>query len=753
MTLSLKTKVTLFIAAAVIVASAVSTTLSLRAHWRSVDREVEARGIALAEALARAVDGSLAAENLNLIKQVEDIVHTSDVVLTQVFSPIWLAEGAVPVEQLDLPPAPEAVEYFLSRPPGGPDHFIHRDGPWTDIYNEVVLDTHDPRIDRRIMIGYVRLRISPERTTSLVAESLSTNIIAAVLLTAFTIFLLNSLIHRYLLRPLLDLHRSVSRHREGELPDPVPVTGRDEIGELSAEFNHMLAAVGDRERQLAEEKERLSVTLRSIGDGVIVTDTSCAITLMNKMAELHTGWPSEKAAGRPIDEVLRLTDERTGEPRPSPAGEAIRTGGIVGLPERTTLTRRNGSIIFVEDSAAPVRDRESRIIGTVTVFRDVTEERRVKEELIKAEKLQSVGILAGGLAHDFNNLLTSIMGNISLARMYLPPDDRAAERLTEAESASRRATELTRQLLTFSRGGDPVKQTASIAEIVRESSRFTLAGASVAADLKIPADAWTVDVDAGQMNQVFNNLFINAVHAMPGGGRVTVTVENTVLGDADIPTLTGGAYVRIAVADTGTGIPEEHLARIFDPYFTTKQQGSGLGLASVYSIMRKHGGHITVHSRPGEGTQFTLYLPATPGKQAASRAAETDIHRGQGRILVMDDEKIVRDIAGAMLAELGYEVGFAADGREALKQYCLARKSGMPYRAVIMDLTIPGGVGGREALQLLLSEDPGARAIVSSGYSNDPVMANYRQYGFRGMIVKPYSMTAFCKTLREVLEQ
>lgn len=751
MNISLKTKVTAFVALAVLAIGAVSTFLFFSAYKRGLEREVLARGIALSEALARALDDGLAAEDLNLIKQVEDIVHTDDVVLAQVFSSLWLGVASVPVDDLHVPPSPAAIEYFKEATEVN-GHYYEQEGRWINVYAPVFLDPHDSRISGKILIGYVRLRISTEPVRRMIGEALAANILVAALLTVVAVLLLDTIIARSVLTPILKLHASVSRHREGEFPESVPVSSADEIGELSSEFNRMGRALREREERLAEEKERLAVTLRSIGDGVIVTDIDGIITLMNRVAEQHTGWAARDASGRRLAEVFHIINEKTRERCENPVERVISSGLIVGLANHTALIRKDGTEIIIEDSAAPIRDRESRTIGVVLVFRDATAKRRTEEELLKVEKLQSVGLLAGGLAHDFNNLLTAIAGNISLAKRQLESGSKAQERLAEAEKATRRAADLTHQLLTFSKGGAPVKRAASIMDIAREAASFTLSGTNVAPEFIAAGEVWNVDIDPGQMSQVFHNLILNAVHAMPNGGKIVFTVENVVLADHVVPSLNAGAYVKVSLRDTGTGIPGEHVNKIFDPYFTTKQKGSGLGLTSAYSVVKRHDGHMTVESKPGKGATFHLYLPATPQKEVSACVDTEMVDEGQGTVLIMDDEQVVRDISGEMLRTLGYDAEFAENGADAVALYQKALAAGTPYAAVIMDLTIPGGMGGKEVINRLRDLDPGVKAIVSSGYSNDPVMANFERFGFKGVITKPYTMECFGKTLREVIK-
>jgi signal transduction histidine kinase/ActR/RegA family two-component response regulator len=392
--------------------------------------------------------------------------------------------------------------------------------------------------------------------------------------------------------------------------------------------------------------------------------------------------------------------------------------------------------------------------ATLIFVRDITERKQLEEERQRVEKLESIGTLAGGIAHDFNNLLTGILGNITLAQRYVEPESQVADRLLEAERASLRAKDLTQQLLTFSTGGAPVKKTASIAELLQESATFALRGSKVRCEFSLPDDLWPVEVDEGQMSQVITNLILNADQAMPGGGTINIRAENTVIkGKGDLP-LPKGNYIKITVKDQGIGIPKKHLAKIFDPYFTTKQKGSGLGLATAYSIIKNHGGYITVESEVGVGTTFYIYLPASkkPAPVKAKAKKEAPV-RGKGRILVMDDEEMIRKMLSKMLPLDGYDVELAKDGAEAVELYKKARESGQPFDAVIMDLTIPGGMGGKEAIKKLLEIDPDVKAIVSSGYATDPIMADFKKYGFSAVVTKPYSFGELEKTLRNMLTE
>ena len=373
---------------------------------------------------------------------------------------------------------------------------------------------------------------------------------------------------------------------------------------------------------------------------------------------------------------------------------------------------------------------------------------RIEEDLRRREKLESVGLLAGGIAHDFNNILTAVLGNINLAQAVADPQDPVHARLVEAEKATLAARGLTQQLLTFSKGGLPVKRLVSLAQLVQEQTVFACRGSSVFCQIKTDPALWNTEVDEGQIGQVVNNLVLNAVQAMAGGGTVLVSADNVAADMPDDPALPRERFVRITVQDSGSGIPRENLQRMFDPYFTTKPGGSGLGLAVTYSIVKQHGGHIRVDSEVGKGTTFSVYLPASDRALTPPEGAAQSPETGNGRILVMDDERMVREIAAAMLQVLGYEVESAADGAAAIALYEQARAQGRPFSAVIMDITIPGGMGGKEAIRELLAIDPGVRALVSSGYSNDPVMADFAEHGFCAVIPKPYRLADLAAALK-----
>jgi PAS domain S-box-containing protein len=415
-------------------------------------------------------------------------------------------------------------------------------------------------------------------------------------------------------------------------------------------------------------------------------------------------------------------------------------------------TTPEGKQICIATSKVPIRDGDGMIIGVLGAYEDITLRKWAEEELLKARKLESLGLLAAGIAHDFNNILMVILGNITFAKSLLAPQDKAYQRLATAETASLKARNLTQQFLTFSKGGAPIKSSISAAHLIRNYGHFALSGTKSTCAYTFPDDLWRIDADEGQIGQVITNILINADQSMPDGGTISLACENvTLCEDHGLP-LQPGNYVKISVNDQGNGIPEEYLGKIFDPYFTTKPNGRGLGLASAYSIMKKHGGHIEAESKAGSGATVTLFLPALASQGTQPKVEEPVLLQGAGKILIMDDDDLILQIVAATLEELGHEVAQAHDGKAAIALYAGARQSAQPFDAVIMDLTVPGGMGGKEAVQKILEIDPQAKVIVSSGYCNDPVMADYRSYGFCGVIAKPYSPEELGKQIQLVLK-
>jgi PAS domain S-box-containing protein len=501
------------------------------------------------------------------------------------------------------------------------------------------------------------------------------------------------------------------------------------------------------EDELRESTRFLSNILSSIQDGITILDPQMNILMVNPVMKQ---WYAHAIpmVGKKCYEAYHGRHEHCTN---CPSYHTINTGnpGHAVVPRVDSDGETAG---WLDLYSFPLRDVSTgAFVGVIEYARDISNQKLMEKEMQKVEKLESLGILAGGIAHDFNNILTVILGSVSLAKMLACGDEKIIKRLTDAEKACERAKDLTQQLLTFAKGGTPIKKTVAIAELIRETAGFALRGSNVRGEVSIAEDLWAVEVDEGQISQVIHNLVINADQAMPQGGVLKLRAENVRIDSKKAIPLPEGKYIAISIIDQGVGIPKEYVAKIFDPFFTTKQKGSGLGLASSYSIISNHGGHIAVESTPGSGSTFNVYLPASEKKIESKKTAAEMAPIGHGKILVMDDEDLIRDVARDMLKSMGYETDFARDGAEALNLYRKAKDAGKPYAAVIMDLTIPGGMGGEEAVKKLLAIDPDAKAIVSSGYSTGPIMSDFRAYGFSGVITKPYKIADMGVMLQRVM--
>lgn len=507
------------------------------------------------------------------------------------------------------------------------------------------------------------------------------------------------------------------------------------------------------EDTLAAERELLATTLKSIGEGVIATDLEGQIVLINHAAVQLTGYSREEALHRPIWDVLSAVDDTTEKAVAIPPSlEAFRQRGLVAEDE-AILVGKDGHRLPISSRVTPLMDKGSQMVGMVVTFRDITERRHFEDEVLKAEKLESLGVLASGLAHDFNNSLMNIMLNVSTARLRLADDPEVQELLFSAEQAVKHAKGITLQLLTFARGGQPMKSKLPLVPLLEEGVKFALHGSSVRPRFQFEDDIWAVHIDPDQITQVINNLAINAVQAMPQGGSLHVLASNyRVDSTHHRGPLDPGRYVEVTLRDEGIGIPPDIFDKVFDPYFTTKKAGSGLGLYSCFNILTKHSGWITVSSEVDQGTTFTFYLPAVNLSVVDGDIQET-IPSGSGRILVMDDDEGIRMALGKLLTRMGYEVVEAPEGVAALEAYRASQKEGRPFDVVILDLTVAGGHGGLQTFQELRTLNPAIKAIVASGYSTDPILAKYQEYGFAGTLSKPFSAEELGKTLNDVLAE
>ncbi|MFI5363713.1 MAG: PAS domain-containing protein [Elusimicrobiota bacterium] len=624
------------------------------------------------------------------------------------------------------------------------------------------------------------------------------------------------------------------------------------------------------EESLAIERERARVALHAIRDAVLSTDVDGVVLMLNPAAESILGRKNAEAVGRPLDEVLRVSGPSKalrlarllGEGAPGAretrdfqsADGSIRRGSVSAAPVRDRGGRTIGSVVSLRDmteleaanaaleaalketrtimkaipdifyrldaemkmaewnsvledvsgyspgelrgmhaldffrqdkeviadgireavakgqafregrfltrrgeeipyfwSAAALRSDDGGLLGLVGVGRDVAARNRAERNLLTMQKLDSVGVLAGGIAHDFNNILTAILGNLSLLQSGMEPGSEALELVREAQDACGTAKNLSNQLLTFSEGGSPVLKVLDLRPLLTQVAGFSARGSNSRCVFDLGESPLAATVDKDQIAQVIQNLVLNAAQAMPEGGVIKVRASAVAVGENELPPLAAGRYVRVSVADEGCGIPTEDLSKIFDPYFSTKSGGRGLGLSVCYSIVAKHGGRISVDSNPGRGSVMTLHFPAANAADIPRDEESFAVAMGAGRVLVVDDEAVVVKLLNRLLKRLGYDAATFSDGQAALDEYEKTMKGGRPYDAVIIDLTIPGGMGGKEMVRKLMALDPGAKAIVSSGYSSDPVLAEYAAHGFCGVLAKPYGIEELSAALRRAI--
>jgi two-component system cell cycle sensor histidine kinase/response regulator CckA len=522
----------------------------------------------------------------------------------------------------------------------------------------------------------------------------------------------------------------------------------EELERVAENANKMLADRKQAEEGLKASEARYSTIFQEARDGIVLIEAETGLII-------DCNPYFEKMTGRSLSALRKM---KIWEVRPPDKEEKARDK-FYEIKERTYgdsivhgIQKPDGTIVPIDFVSKRVGFQNKDLI--LSVVRDITERKQAEEAFQKMEKLKSVGTLAGGIAHDFNNILTGLFGNISIAKETLPTDHPGFASLEEAEKSMNRAIRLTKQLLTFAKGGAPVMENIRLDNLVEEVIRFDLSGSNVKPIFEYADDLWPAEVDGGQIQQVFSNLTINARQAMPDGGHLYITLENAAISENKMPDLVQGKYIRITVTDEGTGIDRKHIGRIFEPYFTTKHAGSGLGLATSHSIIHQHGGCIRVDSQLGKGAMFIIYLPASKTQQP-SETKQPEIKctpiEQTARILVMDDEEMIRNVATLMLEKNGYWVETANGGSQAIEMYQQAIEVGKPFDVVITDLTIPGGIGGKEVIRHILEINPKAKVIVSSGYANDPIMAKYADYGFSGVVAKPYTLSSLHGVLSRVL--
>jgi two-component system, cell cycle sensor histidine kinase and response regulator CckA len=532
---------------------------------------------------------------------------------------------------------------------------------------------------------------------------------------------------------------NMASHQHASMPQDTCRALETVSTQIGAALARLAAEQAQRESEL-----RYRELVEAIPDMVFIVDREGTVRFINRPAAAMLGRKPEDIVGR------RQADLFLKEANRHAAGIAeVFASGMMRVSESLYYDLPTGPM-WLDNRLVPLKNDPGETIHVLGISRDVTERRKLEASLQNAQKLESLGVLAGGIAHDFNNLLTAQFGYIELASKSLPPGSQAHAYLDEALSVFDQSRDLTQQLITFAKGGQPRKETAELEPLLRAAVRFSLSGASVAAAFAIAPDLWLCDIDASQIRRVFDNIIINARQAMPAGGTLSVSAVNVSEGAPLPPSLGAGRYVRVAFADHGAGITEDVLPRIFDPFFTTKDRGSGLGLAVAYSIMKKHGGHIDAQSEIGRGTTFHVYLPVSTTGRTRTTVPQPGAHRGGSKVLLVEDEEPVRAVTERMLVRLGYDVMSARNGAEAIERFRQERTSDRPFDLAVVDLTMPGGMGGIELLAELRKIDPAVRALAATGYSDDQVMAHPERYGFVAAIVKPFSLDGLGRTLQKV---
>ncbi|MDQ2824464.1 MAG: response regulator [Verrucomicrobiota bacterium] len=492
---------------------------------------------------------------------------------------------------------------------------------------------------------------------------------------------------------------------------------------------------------LQESARTMTGILENTTDGFFAVDEEWKFTYVNPEAEALLGRKRDELIGKGLWEQF---PELNG----SPFEQNYRRVLAAGTPIEFEASDSTGKIWF-EMHAYPSAG------GLSVFFRDVSERKRTEDERLTTSKLESLGTLAGGIAHDLNNILTVISGNIGLAQIEAPSEAGSLlSFLSKAGQAAQHAAHLSSQLLTFSKGGAPLKRVSSISDLLAQAAEFSLYGSNLRADIDIPADLWKAEVDPGQIEQVINALMINAREAMPHGGTVRISARNVQFEEKAGALVSAGRYIKITIADRGCGIQDDLSTKVFDPYFTTKPTGTGLGLAISYSIVKKHGGMLHLENSSSEGSTFSFYLPATDNQGAPVEPLVTErvFHFNHQRILVMDDEAAIRDLTSQLLGTLGYEVTVVPDGREAVKIYERALRRGENFQAVILDATIRGGMGGLATIDRLRGLDPNITAIICSGYSDEAALSKFLAYGFRAALPKPFTRRELADALQRAFE-
>jgi len=594
---------------------------------------------------------------------------------------------------------------------------------------------NDGHYNKGHIIGIAQIILSDDLIKKNINFLLGSTILIILFFSLIFLSIL-SIIIKKILTPVNELIKCSDNVSSGSLESRVKFHVEGEIGTLISQYNAMLDALQRYQNELSDEKNRLNLILNNMDDMVLMIDQDYKIEYMNPAA-MHN-FSSAK-------NILLCHEIIYGIPSPCEDCPQSKIFDLTSSKEYLTEKKIGSKLYEIKYSPILKQDNTKSILA---IIRDVSEKRQLEEERAKAQKLESIGILAGGIAHDFNNILTAIIGNITLSKMLANENTKLVQRLEKSEKACERAQDLARQLLTFAKGGSPVKKHLFLQDLIKETVAFCLHGSNVNDNLDVPDDLPVIEADPNQIHQVFQNLIINAQQAMPKGGNIFIKAEKVSLNENSGLACSDGDYILVSVKDEGIGISKEHLSKIFDPFFTTKEKGSGLGLSTTFTIIKRHKGCIYVESEKGKGTTFYIYLPVSQNINNNGSANDNLKTSSQNiyqikkdlKILIMDDEEDVRDVFASILSHFGFNSDEARNGFEALELYKKAMELNNKYDVIFMDLTIPGSMGGKEAIHEILEIDREAKVVVCSGYSDDPVMSDYSNYGFSASLSKPVTI-------------
>jgi len=737
MKLSLRTRMSLVIAAIIIVISGISTYLFTTAHSRSMETGRIQRGEALAYALSEAVEEGLLTEDLSLIKKMSSFIRADDVALVQVYSNIWNIVDAYPYDQLKVLPHPDAVRHFQGS--SEPFHVEISDG--YDFYT--IIDFKAFEDAPNITIGYVRLILSTKSVKHEIRRAVAVNILLSAFITLAAIFSINSLIGRLVTRPIMTLHRSVADFKIGILDREVlpPPRAAVEIKDLTREFNLLFSTLREREEQLVASSRRIHSLFERVEHGIFRLDRKGSII------EANDRFRSLFGDAQDLCEIL-LGDKT------SP--DCLRRASEISIQHQdSTAVDRNGEELAVSLSLYPEQDATGAVVGFDGYIIDITEKKRLEERLARAQKMEAIGTLAGGLAHDYNNLLTAILGYSSMLLRKLQADDPFYKPVSIIHEAAQRGATLGRKILTITRKEQREVRSVDLNAIVRGS--LELLQRSLPKDIEIVThldDNLPLTLaDPSQLQQVVINLAVNARDAMPGGGKLTIETSLSRMNGSGEgrPDARTQEMIKLSVADNGTGIDAVTQARIFDPFFTTKEvgKGTGLGLYIAHSIVHNHGGYINVYSEPSHGTQFTIHLPVVAPDDGTMTDREAAEITGSGTILVIDDEPHVRELCRDMLGTLGYTVLLAENGPEGIRTF---RANRQDINLVILDMIMPK-MSGPEVFAELKAIEPAVKVLLYSGYSNSSLdsIDELMKRGVSGFIQKPFTAEDISAAIKNAL--